>query len=413
MSRQFTRKFSSKSNSRRRFSNGSNSYSNSGYRSSRPRFNNRRRKPAKNINISQFINQAKQVAPQQEHVVNRVYSDFNLNSKLQENIAAKNYVTPTPIQDQGIDHIMAGKDFLGIANTGTGKTGAFLIPMINKVISDSSHQTLIITPTRELALQIDKEFRSLSLGLNMYSVICIGGTNLHRQHRDLKRKYNFVIGTPGRLKDLINRKQLNISNFKAIVLDEVDRMLDMGFVHDVSAILSNLPRERQSLFFSATTTPKVNQLINSFSQNLVTVSVKTNITASTIDQDIVKYKNNEDKLETLHQLLISDGFDKVLVFGRTKHGVKNLSRKLENRGFKVTSIHGNKSQPQRQRALTQFRQNYVKVLVATDVAARGLDIVDVTHVINYDIPQTYDDYIHRIGRTGRANKRGKALTFVN
>jgi ATP-dependent RNA helicase RhlE len=406
--------FMSRNFNRRSFSNRSNSGSKPGFRSSRPRWQNRGRKAAsQNINISRFINKATQADSTPEYVVERKYTDFDLDSKLQQNIAAKDYLSPTPIQDQAIDHIVSGKDLLGIANTGTGKTGAFLIPIINQVISDRSHQILIVTPTRELALQIDKELKSLSIGLNIYSVICIGGTNLNKQHRDLKRRFNFVIGTPGRLKDLINRKQLNISNFKTVVLDEVDRMLDMGFVKDVSQIMNNLPQNRQSLFFSATITPGVTTLISKFSQNLITVSVKTHETAATIDQDIVRYKTNEDKIETLHQLLISDGFDKILIFGRTKHGVKNLSRKLENRGFKVSSIHGNKSQPQRQRALTEFRQNQVKVLVATDVAARGLDILDVTHVINYDLPQTYDDYVHRIGRTGRANKKGKALTFVN
>lgn len=424
MSRQFDRRSSgsnsNNSGNRRRFSSrsGSNQSSfssrpGSGYRSSRPKFGSRRRGPAsQTINISKFINKATDIKPEEEYVPKRKYSDFNLDAKLQANIAKKGYLSPTPIQDQAIDHIMNGKDFLGIANTGTGKTGAFLIPMINKVIQDRNHQVLIIAPTRELALQIDKEFKSLAFDLGMRSVVCMGGTNLYRQHQDLKRRFNFVIGTPGRLKDLINRNHLNISHFNAIVLDEVDRMLDMGFVKDVSEILSNLPQDKQSLFFSATMDPKVTSLINRFSQNLITVSVKIKDTAETIDQDIVRYKNREDKIETLHKLLISEGFDKILIFGQTKYGVRNLSQELENRGFKATSIHGNKTQPQRQQALAKFSQNHCQILVATDVAARGLDICDVTHVINYDLPQTYDDYIHRIGRTGRANKKGKALTFV-
>ncbi|MDQ5950853.1 MAG: ATP-dependent helicase DeaD [Patescibacteria group bacterium] len=377
---------------------------------SRPNF---RRQPKKNnIDVSLFINAAQEAPEQEVHPIQHSFSDFPLHEKLHKSIEERGYTIPTPIQDQAIQSILDGRDLLGIANTGTGKTGAFLIPIINKILNDYSQKALIMVPTRELALQIDRELRALTGGLNIFSVMSIGGTSMYNQQRDLQRRHNVVIGTPGRLKDLIQRNQLNLSQFNTVVLDEVDQMLDMGFIHDMREILKHMPRERQSLFFSATMTKPVQILISDFSHDLVSVSVKTVETASTIDQDIVRFEHPEKKLEVLHELLNSEGFEKVLIFGRTKRGVHKLSVMLNDRGFRSESIHGNKTQPQRQRALKRFHYNEVKILVATDVAARGLDILDVTHVINYDLPETYEDYVHRIGRTGRANKRGKALTFV-
>ncbi|TET52851.1 MAG: DEAD/DEAH box helicase, partial [Actinobacteria bacterium] len=215
----------------------------------------------------------------------------------------------------------------------------------------------------------------------------------------------------GRLKDLNQRKRLNFAQFQSIVLDEVDRMLDMGFIQDVSYMIDRLPSKRHSLFFSATTTPSVKNVMKKFLNNPVTLIVETEKAADNVDQDIIK-TNGRGKVEVLHDLLIKDGFDKVLVFGRTKRGMEKLSRQLDKRGFDVASIHGDKTQAQRQRALKQFRNNHIQALLATDVASRGLDIDNVTHVINYDLPETYEDYVHRIGRTGRANKIGSALTFV-
>lgn len=376
-------------------------------------FNNSRRRPKQNnLDISLFINAAKAAPVVAEHVVEKNFVDFPLHESLLRNIVSRGYETPTPIQDQAIQSIIDGKDLLGIANTGTGKTGAFLIPIINKILHDFNNRVLIMVPTRELALQINRELRSLTEGLGIYSVLCIGGTSMYNQQRDLQRRFQFIIGTPGRLKDLINRNQLRLSDFRTVVLDEVDQMLDMGFIHDMREILQQMPREKQSLFFSATMTKPVQHLIGEFSHDLVTVSVKTVETAATIEQDVVHFDHPEKKIQILHDLLDSEGFNKVLIFGRTKRGVHKLSQTLNDRGFRAESIHGNKSQPQRQRALKMFQYNEVKILVATDVAARGLDIVDVTHVINYDMPESYEDYVHRIGRTGRANKKGKALTFV-
>ncbi|MCL4418002.1 MAG: DEAD/DEAH box helicase [Actinobacteria bacterium] len=229
----------------------------------------------------------------------------------------------------------------------------------------------------------------------------------------MRHNPHFVIGTPGRLKDLIGRKNLNLMLFQNVILDEVDRMVDIGFIKDIKYIISLLPKIRQSLFFSATVDNKTQEILRSFVTNPITVSVKQHDTASNIDQDIIRLNGEKSKIDILHDLLIQTGFDKVLIFGRTKWGIQKLTNELINRGFHATAIHGNKSQNQRQRALQQFKDSDVQILLATDVVSRGLDIENVTHVINYDAPESFDDYIHRIGRTGRAGKRGVALTFVD
>ena len=269
-----------------------------------------------------------------------------------------------------------------------------------------------MAPTRELAVQIDQEFRIFSRNAGLASGLCIGGVNIRGQIYNLRYKPNFVIGTPGRIKDLASQRVINFFSFNNVVLDEVDRMLDMGFVRDITQIMSSLPKNRQSAFFSATITPEVTKIMNGFLSSPVTVSVRANTTLNNISQEIVK-SNGKPKIEILHNLLVSPGFDKVLVFGRTKYGLERLANDLSKRGFSVVAIHGNKSQSQRQRSLEKFKNNHIKVLLATDVASRGLDIDNVTHVINYDLPGSYEDYVHRIGRTGRANKTGIALTLVD
>lgn len=340
------------------------------------------------------------------------FNDFNIAEKIKQNIQSKGYTSPTPIQDQAIVPALEGKDVVGIANTGTGKTAAFLIPLINKIYLDRNQKVLIVAPTRELAVQIRSEFRDFSSNSGLESVLCIGGVNIRPQIQALKNPYHFVIGTPGRIKDLKNQNKLNIAGFSTIVLDEVDRMLDMGFIHDIKFIISHLPKTRQSLFFSATMTPAVMEIMHSLSPNPITISVKKQETALNVDQDVISSRG-ANKLDVLHDLLIKEGFEKVLIFGRTKWGVEKLSRALEQRGFKVAALHGNKNQNQRQRALDSFRNDKINILLATDVAARGLDIDGITHVINYELPETYDDYVHRIGRTGRADRKGSALTFVD
>jgi superfamily II DNA/RNA helicase len=263
-----------------------------------------------------------------------------------------------------------------------------------------------------LAVQIQDELRIFSKNLRIYSTLCIGGTNISRQVHDLQRQPHFVIGTPGRLKDLFNRRSINFAQYSSIVLDEVDRMLDMGFIPDIKFIISHLPRQRQSLFFSATLPKNVQDLAHSFLNNPLSVSVRQRQSAANVDQDIIR-TNGKNKVDLLHQLLVQDGFDKVLVFGKTKWGIDKLVKVLIEKGHQVAAIHGNKSQHQRQNALDQFKKNKVKVLLATDIASRGLDINDITHVINFDLPQSMEDYIHRIGRTGRAAKKGTAITFVD
>ncbi len=397
----FQRSFSNRNFNRNRFSRGR---SNGG--------NFRRSQPKPSTNPMQYVN--KGAAPQTSvgYVVQHQFADFALDQRIKANVVTRGYTTPTPIQDQIIGHILNGKDVVGIANTGTGKTAAFLLPIINKILLDRNQKVLVLAPTRELAVQIHQELIEFAKGLSISASIVIGGASINRQIFGVKLNPNIVIGTPGRLKDLINRHILKLAQFQTVVLDEVDRMLDIGFINDIKFIISHLSRDRQSLFFSATVSAEINGIIQVFLKNPITVSVKSKETAQGIEQDVIRISNKEEKIEKLNELLRQDEFRKVLIFGRTKWNVERLAQTLEKRGFSVASIHGNKSQGQRQRALTQFKENQLQVLVATDIAARGLDIDDVSHVINFDEPLSYTDYVHRIGRTGRANKTGKALTFV-
>lgn len=405
---------------KRQFSGGQrspNTFRNtrSGGGSSRGGFHARRERrgpKGENIHFSKFINRTAVREVEAKYVPTHTFSDFAIEESLKKAIGNKGYVTPTPIQDQVISHALLGKDILGIANTGTGKTGAFLIPLINKVRKNPKEQVLIIVPTRELAIQVDEELKGFTKGMKIFSVCVVGGMPIGRQISQLHYQYNFIIGTPGRLKDLVDRKMIHLNEFATVVLDEADRMLDMGFIHDMRRVMAGMPKVRQTLFFSATLSPDIEKLIGEFLKDPVRVSVKKGDTAKNVDQDIVRLKNGENKIDVLHDLLTQKDFSKVLIFGRTKHGVERLSSVLSERGFKSESIHGNKNHVQRQRALGKFKDNHSQVLVATDVAARGLDIPDVTHVINFDLPQTYDDYVHRIGRTGRGEKLGKALTFI-
>lgn len=345
--------------------------------------------------------------------ITHAFTDFALNPLLLETIRAKGFSTPTPIQDQAIQPILDGRDIIGTANTGTGKTAAFLIPLLQKISTDRNQRVLIVAPTRELAVQIHKEFRDFARGLSLRSAMLIGGANEWRQRQDLKNDPHVVVATPGRLKDFIESRYIRLSMFRNVVLDEADRMVDIGFINDIKYFISLLPKERQSLFFSATISGKVGEILTDFVKNPVRVSVKKEDTAATIRQDVIRVTGNIGKIEALHDLLNKKEFDKVLIFGRTKWGVQKLSDELVKRGFRSGAIHGNKRQNQRQYVLEQFKRSEIQILLATDVASRGLDIPDVSHVINYDLPETLEDYIHRIGRTGRANKKGIALTFVD
>lgn len=354
--------------------------------------------------------EAEEAAPEVEK---NGFNDFAIVGQLKNNIFHKGYTTPTPIQDQAIPPILQGKDVIGVANTGTGKTAAFLIPILHKVFLNKAERVLIITPTRELAVQILEEMKGFSKGLGITSVLCIGGMSLKRQEIELRGRPHIIIGTPGRLKDLIGAGALRLAEFHTIVLDEVDRMVDIGFIADIKYFISLLPQNRQSLFFSATVDARVRDILHAFVHNAVTVSVAKQEVTAQVEQDLITVPKGYSKIDKLHDLLTEKGFDKVLLFGRTKWGVHKLTQELIKRGFKAGEIHGNRNQNQRQRVLEQFKKGDIQILLATDVASRGLDIPDVTHVINYEMPASREDYVHRIGRTGRADKKGIALTFVD
>ena len=367
----------------------------------------------KSFDPTDLINQSQHQYQPAAQVISHSFADFPVSDQLKTNLTARGYKIPTPIQDQAIGPILQGQDLIGIANTGTGKTAAFLIPLIDKVLKDNRHKVLIITPTRELAVQIRDEFFAFSAGLGIYSALCIGGASMSRQKSDLNRGPNFVIGTPGRIQDLVGSQNLRLSDVGSVVLDEADHMVDIGFIHHIRDIIALLPQNRQSLFFSATIDGQVKEILQSFVHNPVTISVKTQETAENITQGTIKIADPAKKIDQLHHLLAQKDFNKVLVFARTKRGVQNLSNQLVERGFRADAIHGNKKQHQRIRALDRFKRNQTQVLIATDVASRGLDIPNVSHIINYDLPESYQAYIHRIGRTGRIDQKGIALTFIS
>lgn len=365
------------------------------------------------IDPKRFINEPKPRAEQPAYEAKHKFADFPFHQGIQKNITAAGYVTPTAIQDQAITHVLAGKDVIGLANTGTGKTAAFVLPMIQRLEEMPNDTTaLIVAPTRELAQQIDTEFKAFSRGSGYLSVVCVGGMSIVPQIRTFRQNPKVIIGTPGRLKDLVERGVLLLNKTRIVVLDEADQMLDMGFINDIEFLIDLLPAERQGLCFSATMTPGISSLIHRLLKDPETISVVSPVTSEHIAQDIIRATKAE-KLDMLGEMLQSPNFEKVLVFGETKWGVQKLADHLNSIGHKAEAIHGNKSQPQRQRALDAFKRDRVKVLVATDVAARGLDIPDVSHVINYDQPNSYADYVHRIGRTGRAGKTGQAFTFIS
>jgi ATP-dependent RNA helicase RhlE len=398
-------------------SNGRNSFA--GRNASRPssggsRGGKGRRGSFERIDVSRFINKSTITEKEEIYIPTHTFGDFNIDPRLKASIAKKQYIYPSPIQDKTIPHALNGRDVIGIANTGTGKTAAFLIPIINKILLDKNETAIIIAPTRELAIQIDKEFREFANGMIIYACVCVGGASIVPQIKTLRRGCNIVIGTPGRLVDLVKRKEIDLSHTKSVVLDEADRMLDMGFLEDITFLLEKTAPQRQNFFFSATLPKPIETLIERFSKDPVSIMVKTRDTSKNVEQDVIRVARGVEKIDVLADLLANQAeFKKVVIFSEMKHAVEKLSVELSKRGFKAGSIHGDKRHNDRQRTLKAFKEDQINILVATDVAARGLDIPDVTHVINYEIPQTYDTYIHRIGRTGRASKKGVALTFVS
>lgn len=379
-------------------------------------FNNNRRGGSRGpkkayIHPSKFVQSAKP-STGQEYVPTHTFDDFAVHPAIRSNLRAMGFRQPSPIQDQTIPAGLAGKDIVGIANTGTGKTAAFAIPVINRLMGERHSKAIILAPTRELAQQIEEQCRKIAQGTGLKTVLLIGGVSMGPQLHGLRQNPSIIIGTPGRVKDHLERGSLKLADCNVIVLDEVDRMLDMGFVHDIRHILSKTKPEKQSFYFSATMDNRVRSIIESFSHDPVQVSVKSGDTSENVEQNIVSFGTTADKISQLHDILIKETTVKTLVFDDTQRSVEKLSRELNARGFATDSIHGGKTQSKRQRVLKSFKDNNIVVLVATDVAARGLDVSDITHVINYSTPQSYEDYVHRIGRTGRAGKTGYALTFI-
>lgn len=343
------------------------------------------------------------------------FTKLNLQPTLLKNLKDKGYESMTNIQEQSIFPLMEGRDLLGISNTGSGKTGAFLIPIIEHSKADQQQFTaLIVTPTRELALQIEEEFKTLSKGMNLYSATFIGGTNINSDFKSLNRKLHVIVGTPGRLLDLYDRKLLKLNQVNTLVLDEFDRMLDMGFVHDVKKLVNAMTKRSQTMLFSATLEPSQKALIDGLLDNPVVVKINSGGTTSeNVEQETIRVPEGRDKFEMLAGLFKDKTMDRVIIFTETKRLADRLSKKLNETGIKSGLIHGNKSQNFRNKTIEEFKNGTTRVLVATDVAARGIDVADVTHVINYQLPMSMDSYIHRIGRTGRAGKTGRAITFVN
>lgn len=372
---------------------------------------------AKNKKAKQTIDPARFVRAAQPQAVTdyrpqHEFADFAMHPLLKANVTTKGYTAPSEIQDKTITLGLEGHNVVGIANTGTGKTAAFALPILNKLMHNAGQQALIIAPTRELALQIEDQCKLLAKNSGLSGVLLIGGMPINRQINDLRRRPRIIIGTPGRIKDHLSQGTLKLESCGMVVLDEVDRMLDMGFINDVRHILAALPQAHQAFFFSATMSPEINALIETFAAEPVVVNVKMGETSQNVHQDVVNFSGAGQKIDALHNILIDPAVTKAIIFGKTKYGVERLGKELGKRGFKVASLHGGKNQGQRGRALDSFRSGQVNILVATDVAARGIDVKDISHVINYETPQTYDDYVHRIGRAGRADQPGYALTFV-
>jgi superfamily II DNA/RNA helicase len=359
-----------------------------------------------------FINKEAGVTETDHYTATHKFVDFGIAEQLSANLTAKGLIHPSPIQDQAIPVVLKGGDVIGIASTGTGKTAAFLIPLINKLVANNDQKIMILTPTRELAMQVEAEFVNFTRGMKLFSVSCVGGSPIMRQIKELELGVHAVIGTPGRVMDLIERGKINMSLFDTIVLDEADRMLDMGFINDMRSILGAMPASKQGLFFSATFSSEIKRLVNDFLKDPITISVKSRDTASSVMQDVVRASTDSDKIEALHEILSKPEYSKVLIFREMKRHVDKLADELKARGFNALALHGDMHNRERERAVKSLESGRVQVVIATDVAARGLDISDISLVVNYDIPNNYETYIHRIGRTGRGTKLGHALTFV-
>jgi ATP-dependent RNA helicase RhlE len=346
------------------------------------------------------------------------FSELGLRPELVAAVEAKGYTTPSPIQARAIPAILEGRDVLGGAQTGTGKTAAFSLPVLQRLAASEFNgqnkraRVLVLTPTRELAAQVHQSMVDYGTGLNMRSFVVFGGVGFQPQVNAFRRGLDIIVATPGRLLDLCQRGDAQLSGIEVLILDEADRMLDMGFINDIKKILKLMPSKRQNLFFSATYTPEVKKLADTMLHNPVEVEVAArNATADRVDQEAYVVTSNA-KPQFLADMINEGKWTQVLVFTRTKHGANRLATQLEKEGIGAMAIHGNKSQSARERALKSFKDNSIRVLVATDIAARGLDIADLPHVVNYELPNVPEDYVHRIGRTGRAGRSGNAVSLV-
>lgn len=376
----------------------------------------RRGRPAKarnhsKLNPADLVNQA-QAREISDFEPSIPFSETPLHPKLKELLDAKGYEMPTEIQEKSLQPLLEGRDLLGIAKTGSGKTAAFLLPILERQIQ-GKHQALILAPTRELAVQIEQEYRSLNKGLKLYSNCYIGGTNMNNDLKKAHLPTDLIVATPGRLLDLYQRGVLSLKAVKVLVIDEFDRLLDMGFERDLDKILDALPLERQNLLFSATIDHSQERRIAEILNDPVRLQISSGeLSNDHVQQELVYLKEGEVKMEVLKRMLEQPEFQKVIIFAETKRWVSKVNRKLRQAGIRTDEIHGDKSQNYRQKALKAFKAGKLQTLIATDVAARGIDVDDITHVINYQMPKTMDSYIHRVGRTGRAGKTGIAYTFV-
>ena len=348
------------------------------------------------------------------------FKELHLVAPILKALETEGYTTPTPIQEQSIPHILRGKDLLGCAQTGTGKTAAFAIPILQNLLLQQKEdaynhdiKALILTPTRELAIQIDESFAAYGRHTGIKHAVIFGGVSQFHQTNELRRGVDILIATPGRLLDLIAQRYVNLQGLKMFVLDEADRMLDMGFIHDVKKIIAKLPEVRQTLFFSATMPSEITKLSSSILSNPVRVEVAAvSSTAENVDQHIYLVEKN-DKRQLLIHLLNNGTVHNALVFTRTKYGADKITKDLIRANIKADAIHGNKTQAARQKALNNFKEGKIRVLVATDIAARGIDVDDLSHVINFELPNIPETYVHRIGRTGRAGNSGSAFSFCD
>lgn len=345
------------------------------------------------------------------------FSKLQLSAKLTDVLDELGYTTPTPIQSKAIPHILEGKDIFGCAQTGTGKTAAFALPIIQMLDTEkipgtaASIKALILAPTRELALQISENIDSYSKNTVLKHTVIFGGVSQYHQAKEIRSGVDILIATPGRLLDLVQQNIVKLSQVKYLVLDEADRMLDMGFIHDIKKIIAKLPVKRQTVFFSATASKEIMALSETILFKPIKVEVSPVSSTTELVEQSVYYVSKEDKKLLLKHLIIGNTIEHALVFTRTKHGADKVVRELKRDGIAAMAIHGNKSQNERVKALKQFKDKTIRVLVATDVASRGIDVEKLSHVINYDLPNESESYVHRIGRTGRAGENGIAMSF--